>query len=147
MVSSRSRVVTEFIAILFIFLFTYTSVSKLLHIKTFIVTLRKSPLLDSWAGTIAWFIPSAEWIIVLLLLYPPLRLWGLIASLMIMILFTIYIGYMIASTPMLPCSCGGILQQLSWKNHFLLNIFLAILAGLGIYFEKKKLNTKQSMLI
>jgi putative oxidoreductase len=141
MVNTRFRTVSEFIAPLFIFLFTYTSVSKFLHIESFVATLRRSPLLNGNAVMIAWLIVFAEWIIVLLLLYHPLRFLGFIASLLIMFLFTIYIGYMIVSTPTLPCSCGGILQQLSWKNHLLLNTFLTILAGLGLYNEMKKLRS------
>ncbi|HEU5168008.1 MAG TPA: MauE/DoxX family redox-associated membrane protein [Chitinophagaceae bacterium] len=147
MAKSRFRPGSEMIALLFIFLFTYTSVSKLLRLDNFIATLRRSPLLDHWAGAIAWFIVLAEWIIVLLLVYAPLRLWGITASLIIMLLFTFYIGYMIVAASSLPCSCGGILQELSWKDHFLLNIFLSILAALGIRGENKKLNAKHSTLV
>ncbi|TAL44069.1 MAG: hypothetical protein EPN92_09315 [Chitinophagaceae bacterium] len=147
MTNSRYNFLVELIVALFILLFTYTSVSKLLHIDNFIHTLGKSPLFATWAGFTAWSVVFGEWLIALLLLYHPLRLLGLYASLILMSLFTIYIGYMISFSDRLPCSCGGILQQLSWKNHFLLNIFLTLLAVCGIYYEHKKLNQKQALIM
>ncbi|TMI89600.1 MAG: hypothetical protein E6H08_16230 [Bacteroidetes bacterium] len=147
MISLRNNTFIEIISVLFIFLFTYTSLTKLMNTAGFIAALKRSPMLANSAAIIAWTIILAELIVVLLLLYSPLRAIGFITSFILMLSFTVYIGYMIATASSLPCSCGGILQELSWKNHFLLNIGLTILAALGLYLQRKKLNTKQPTLI
>ena len=147
MISLRNNSIVEIISGLFIFLFTYTSLTKLMNIAGFIAALKRSPLLAEGAVIIAWTIILAELVVVLLLLYPPLRIVGFSTSFILMLLFTVYIGYMIASASSLPCSCGGILQELSWKDHFLLNIALTILAALGLYLQRKKRDPKQSTLV
>jgi len=137
---STHNIFTDLVSVLFIFLFTYTAVSKIVNIHNFIYTLSKSPLLSSHAVLIAWTIIVTELAIVLILLYPPWRLGGLYSSSILMLLFSLYIGYMILSSGRLPCSCGGILKQLSWKSHFIVNISLTLLATLCLYIEHKKVN-------
>ena len=126
------------VAALFIFLFVYTAVSKLFDFEKFEAVLSASPLLGSWSVYLAWTIPFAEFIIATLLFFPPLRKKGLIFSFALMILFTIYIAYMILFTPHLPCSCGGVIQQLSWRQHFILNVGLTTAAATALYFDRNK---------
>lgn len=147
MLSLRNNTLLEIISGLFIFLFTYTSLTKLMNASAFIATLKRSPLLADVAAITAWTIILAELIVVLLLFYSPFRTVGFITSFILMLFFTVYIGYMLSSSSSLPCSCGGIMQQLSWRDHFLLNIALTILAALGLYLQRKKLNPKQPALI
>jgi hypothetical protein len=54
-----------------------------------------------------------------------------------MIIFTIYILAIIRFSKHLPCSCGGIISELSWKEHLFLNVFLILLAAIGIRALKK----------
>ena len=110
-----------------IFLFTYTSVSKLIDHVAFESTLLQSPVIRHYAIFASWFIPVIELFVVALLLFQRSRQVGLLASLALMISFTVYIGYMLLFIPHLPCSCGGVLQQLSWPNHILFNIAFIIL--------------------
>lgn len=126
---TRLSAVTKY---LLIFLFTYTGISKLIGHSVFYTTLLQSPVVRSYATPISWLIPVFELFIVLLLLLPRTRNMGLLLSFVLMILFTIYIGYMLLFIPHLPCSCGGVLQQLSWNNHILLNsaFILLIIAAL-----------------
>lgn len=147
MINLHNNRIAEIISGLFIFLFTYTSLTKLMDRSDLITTLKRSPLLPEQAVIIAWMIILAELMVVLLLLYSSLRTIGFIATLILMLFFTVYVGYMIVSASSLPCSCGGILQAISWKDHFLLNIALTILAAVGLFLQRKKLNTKQPKLI
>jgi hypothetical protein len=75
-----------------------------------------------------------------LLLIPSLRKLGLCMSFLIMAAFTIYVGYMISSNSNLPCSCGGVIQQMTWKQHFWFNIIFTSmsLAGLLLYGKGQK---------
>ena len=130
--------ISNVIAAIFIFLFAYTSVSKLLNMQPFQFTIKSSPFIGQWPSLIAWSVVFAEWIVVLLLLYPPLRWIGFYLSLLLMSAFTIYIAYMLTTVSHLPCSCGGILKQLSWKAHLVLNVFLTLLSLAGVIVEKKR---------
>lgn len=109
---------------LLVFLFTYTSVSKLMDHATFEITLLQSPIIKDHAIIISWLVPGIELIAVALLLLDKYRQEGLLLSLSLMITFTAYIFYMILFIPNLPCSCGGILKELSWDDHLLVNGFI-----------------------
>lgn len=128
----------EIIAAVFILLFTYTAVSKIIEAETFYSTLKKSPLVNDWAGILYWLLPLAELITVVLLFIPPLRWAGFYLSLALMLMFTAYISFMLLSSYKLPCTCGGILKKLSWKDHMLLNIILTILSAIAVMFEIKR---------
>lgn len=127
----------EIIAALFILLFVYTATSKFLSHRIFVITLSESPLLSFASGFIAWAIPALEILISVVLFMPSHRRAGLIASLILMIVFTIYIAYMLMTSSNLPCSCGGIVSKLSWRQHLWLNVFLAALAATGLYFSNR----------
>jgi putative oxidoreductase len=71
------------------------------------------------------------------LFIPSMRVTGLYASVLLISIFTIYLGYMIFFIPALPCSCGGVLRYLSWQQHVVFNLFFILLAVAGIYLYKK----------
>ena len=126
------------IATVFIFLFTYTALSKLIEHDLFRNTLSRSPLIGSYAGIVSFSLPVAELIAACLLVFHKTKLAGLYSSFVLMMLFTAYLSYMIIFTNDLPCSCGGVLQQLSWLQHLWFNIFFTALAALGIYLYRRK---------
>ena len=134
----RSNIV-EIICILFILLFIYAAVSKLLDYQKFSVQLGKSPLLTKYSSLIAWLIPSIEIIISIMLGVARLKLIGLYASFTLMLLFT---GYIIAITRFsdsTPCSCGGVLQNMSWDQHLIFNFCFVLVGLISILLYKTKL--------
>lgn len=108
---------------LLIFLFTYTGVNKLIVHEVFEAAILRSPIIRLQATIISWLIPVIELLIVGMLLLQQYRRTGLLLSLILITIFTAYIGYMILFIPNLPCSCGGVLKELSWSNHLLFNSF------------------------
>lgn len=69
-----------------------------------------------------------------LLLIMGKQLSGLILSLIMLIAFTIYIlmildGYF----PERPCSCGGFISKMSWKNHLKFNLILIAINSFCLY--------------
>lgn len=125
---------------LLIFLFTYTGISKLIDHATFEVALWQSPLTKDYRIIISWLVPVIELITVVLLFLEKYRLMGFFLSLILMTIFTGYITYMILFIPNLPCSCGGILKELSWRNHLLLNGFIIASTIISIItFNKQKI--------
>ena len=135
--SNRLKLIfSEIISATFIFLYVYTAVSKIISHDSFESVLSRSPLLSKFSSFVSWMIPSVEIGISLLLVIPNLRKPGLLFSASLMSLFTLYIAYMLLFTPELPCSCGGVLNSLGWKEHLVFNIFLTALAFIGWTFSK-----------
>ncbi|SFW76175.1 Methylamine utilisation protein MauE [Sinomicrobium oceani] len=135
--------IVETICLLFVVLFTYAAVSKLLEFEKFRAQLGQSPLLTAFADMVVWTIPAVELAISLLLFVPRFRLGALYASLSLMTLFTAYIVAVLYFSPYVPCSCGGILENLGWTEHLVFNlVFIALaIAGIVLYTTPEKTNT------
>jgi uncharacterized membrane protein YphA (DoxX/SURF4 family) len=133
---SKSTLV-EIIGFLFIILFLYTGVSKLMEYSVFKQQIAESPILQPFASFIAWSLPLTEFLVSILLIIPRWRLKGLYASLFLMIAFTIYIGAIMIFNKELPCSCGGIISLLSWGEHLVFNSVFILLAFAGVRLEKQ----------
>jgi len=138
----KDRIV-DIISSLFIVLFLYTGINKLFNQSLFKFTLYKLHFLDHHQEWIAWFIPLVELLIAASLLIPlfkenhMLRKWGLMASFILMAIFTLYVGYMLKYVQDLPCSCGGIIQKLSWHQHLYFNALFSVFALLGMLLNRE----------
>lgn len=124
----KKQTIVEIIAFLFVILFLYTGVGKLMDYDIAKEQISLTPLLAPIAGAVVIFIPVAEIITSILLFFPKTRIYGLRASLALMLAFTGYIVYLLNYNDQLPCTCGGVLEQLSWPQHLILNGVLIILA-------------------
>ena len=133
----KKSVVVEVICFLFIFLFMYAAVSKLLDYERFKIELGKSPLLTEIASWVAIGIPLIEIIISILLALPGLRLLGLYASFSLMVMFTAYLIAILQFSFYIPCTCGGVLQKLNWDTHIAFNGVFIMLAVIGILSHTK----------
>ena len=136
----QSKILIQISAVtryLLIFLFTYTGISKLIDHDNFYTSILLSPVIHDQALIIAWLVPVAELLIVALLLSNKYRQIGLFFSILLMIIFTVYIAYMILFIKDLPCSCGGILKQLSWSNHILFNSFFIVIITISLLFTSE----------
>ncbi|WP_343303077.1 MauE/DoxX family redox-associated membrane protein [Chitinophaga niabensis] len=123
--------IVEIICYLFVLLFVYTGVSKYLDYYKFLSQIKQSPLLQSWGHAVAILLPAAEFIVSLMLVIPKIRMVGLYASLCLMTMFTSYIIAILQFGDHIPCTCGGIIQQMSWEQHLVFNfvfLFLSIVA-------------------
>jgi uncharacterized membrane protein YphA (DoxX/SURF4 family) len=127
----------EIISILYSILFLYTAVSKLMEFDVFQEQIAENPLLEPVAPFIAWSVPIIEIILSIILFIPQWRLKGLYASLALMVAFTIYIGAIMIFNDKLPCSCGGIVSQLSWNGHLIFNSIFILLAFACIRMERR----------
>lgn len=132
----KRTTVIELIAALLILLFLYAAFSKLLAFRTFVAELSEHPLFKHRAVIMAIAIPLVEIFTAFCLFMPATRIWGLWGSLVLMSIFTLYIGAMLAFDSHLPCSCGGVLQQLTWEEHFIFNIGFTLLALGGVLLQR-----------
>lgn len=129
--------IVALIAILYIVLFVYTAVSKLMHLEVFELRLERMPYISPFAQVISWGVPFLELVVVGLLLFNKYRRIGLYASLILMFVFTGYIITVLQFSDSIPCSCGGVISALGWKDHILLNSTFMLLALFGIIWSKK----------
>lgn len=137
--------IPDIICSLLTVLFAYTAFSKLLAFGKFRSVLKEAPFIGNYATVIAVLIPAVELTIVLLLLLPQARKTGLVAATSLLVIFTAYLAFMILTDTNLPCSCGGVVQQLSWKQHVAFNIFFIALSITATYFQSNGLREKRRM--
>jgi hypothetical protein len=138
-----NKVITEVIAHFFMILFLYTGIAKFAEFDVFQEQLHDSPLLSAGASILAWLVPISEFIIAGLLFFPRLRIIGFYASFVLMLCFTGYVIYLLTRDEQLPCSCGGIIEELSWTGHLIFNSCSIGLALIGLIIERRAKFHKQ----
>lgn len=143
------KYVVEVICLLYILLFVYAALSKLLDFDNFKIQLGQSPILSSFAKWMVIFIPLLEFGIAILLIFRGLKFWGLLLSFLLMFLFSQYIYIMLNYSSYIPCSCGGILAKMTWKQHLVFNIFFTVLALVAfiLYPYESKTNNRYKHII
>ncbi|HEY1167092.1 MAG TPA: MauE/DoxX family redox-associated membrane protein [Chitinophaga sp.] len=138
------RTIPSVVALFLVVLFLYTGISKLMDYTVFKEQIAGSPILAPVAPFIAWALPLVEFAVAIALFIPAWRLWGLYASSVLMLLFTGYIAALLSFSEELPCSCGGILQEMSWQQHLVFNITFTALSIISAILEKKRRKAKNT---
>jgi uncharacterized membrane protein YphA (DoxX/SURF4 family) len=146
----KKAIAVEIISVLFIFLFIYAATSKLMDLEKFRIQVGQSSIITKFTNLIIWLIPALELMISIFLIIPKYRLLALYSSFCLMSLFTAYIVFVLNFSDFIPCSCGGILEHMSWKTHVYFNLtFMAMAIG-GIFIEAQiryKTNFNKSSLL
>ncbi|MFD2907929.1 MauE/DoxX family redox-associated membrane protein [Flavobacterium ardleyense] len=132
--NSKTILVTA-ITYLYIFLFIYAAVSKILDFEAFKIQLGQSPLLSAYASTIAVLIPTIEIVVALIMLLPRIRYIGLLLAFGLMVMFSSYIIIILNYSDFIPCSCGGILSEMNWEQHLFFNFIFVAMGGLGFILD------------
>jgi hypothetical protein len=138
----KKSVLIDAISCLYIFLYIYTGVNKILDLHTFKSALLRSPLLKFIAPELSIFIPILELIIATFLVLPLInpntkfKRLGLFSATILMGIFTVYIGYMLYFSSDRPCSCGGIISLMNWHQHLYFNSICTLLGLIGIWLNK-----------
>lgn len=107
-----------------IFLYVYTAFSKLVDLEKFEQQISQITLLKEAPVVVFGFLFIGEVVSAILLAYKKTMAKGFLLSSILLLLFTLYITSILISSRHLPCSCGGIMQKLSWTQHLILNCFL-----------------------
>ena len=125
-------IIVDIISWLFILLFVYAASSKLLDYQKFLVELGKSPLLSAFSRPVSWLLPGVEIAICILLTFKRVQLLALYACFCLMVIFSAYIITILNFSEYIPCSCGGILENMNWTQHFWFNILFVALSAWAI---------------
>ncbi len=131
----KKRIAIEVISFLFILLFMYAALSKLLDYQKFTVQIGQSPILTGFGSSIPWMVISAEILICVMLVVPRLRLFAFFCAFSLMTMFTAYIISILNFASYVPCSCGGVLEKLSWSEHLIFNAVFIVFGLAGIVLQ------------
>jgi len=135
---SKRKIIIHMIILLLIILFFYTAISKLSDIDEFRRQLSNQALPGWSVGILLWLIPITEIVVSLLLVAGPTRTVGLYGSALLMLIFTGYMGLVLMNVfDRVPCSCGGVLRNMSFAFHFIFNAFFLLLSLSAIKLQKK----------
>jgi putative oxidoreductase len=135
----RKKLVIEISSLLLFILFAYTAASKFQDFKMFVLELNNQPFPDWMTPFLAWGLPSVELLIAAALIFGKTKRIGFLASFVIMFLFTTYTALVLLHVfKKVPCSCGGVISMLSWKQHLIFNLFFLALATIGIRLTKSR---------
>jgi putative oxidoreductase len=125
-------------AAMLIILFVYTAASKLMDIKEFKGSINNQPFDNRFTILFLIGLPFFEFLATAFLFFAKTQLYGFILSALMMTVFTGYIALILLGFySRIPCSCGGVIKQLTWTQHLLFNLFFLILAITGALFEWK----------
>lgn len=142
----KRSIISPIAAGLIILLFTYASVSKLLAFEKFVREINNQPLPNSWTPYLTKAIIAIEVGIIILLCFVRTQRLGFLISAAFLSLFTVYTIIVLAGGfSYLPCSCGGIIEKLSWPQHLVLNLSSLILALIGFYNHPNRRIPKRKM--
>lgn len=138
MKTNAFNIIIEAITAILLLLWIYTGLTKLIHYDKFSFEAGRSPFLQHIAPVVAITVPITELIIAALLIFKRTRVTGLYASLFLMTLFTGYVYIMLHYAYDLPCSCGGIIELLTWEQHLLVNAMVTILTAIAILLQNRQ---------
>lgn len=127
----KQKPTIDIIIAVLVMLLLYTSFSKLLDLPRFEASLRKQPFAPRLQQTLLWLLPSMEILVAGLLMVPRTKVYALWGYAAMMAVFTGYIAaILLHAYPRIPCTCGGLISQLSWPQHLVFNLFFL---ALGIW--------------
>jgi len=127
-------------------LWVYAAITKLLTYEQFYQQLQHSVFGTSFTPLVSVGVPLTEMVTSIFLLFPSAQWLGLYISLMLLNLFTGYIIFLLLFEANVPCSCGGLLNNLSWPEHLIFNIAFIGINLVGLYCIKHKTSYKQASL-
>lgn len=126
------KIAVDMVVSLYILLFVYAALTKLQDYQKFVVQLGQSPMLTNYAKVLAVVIPFIELAISMMLILPKTRLKGLYAAFGLMVMFTTYIVLASRFSDYVPCSCGGVLEGMTWAQHLTFNAVFVLFGLTGI---------------
>lgn len=130
------ELVINLISYAFILLMMYTATSKIIDFENFKIQISQSMVISPFTNELVWFIPLVEVMIAVGLMVNKWRTLAFHAAFVLMVIFSTYIYIILNFIPDIPCSCGGVLEKMSWEEHLIFNLAFVILALIAVLTEK-----------
>jgi len=127
------------------YLFLYAAISKYADFKEFEISMHKQPLPYWFVDILIWTVPELEIAVVILLFIgfftERIRILGLYGFTLLMAVFTAYIlAILFHYFPRIPCSCGELIESLSWGQHLAFNLCFIALAIIAMRIKTQRLS-------
>ena len=130
----NKKIAVEICSVLLAVLFIYTGVSKLIDWSETRFSFLNQVFPDSINKLLLYTIPPVEILIAIMLLIPRFRQNAFLGSMILMGAFTLYVGLVLTGVfGRIPCSCGGIVESLSWEWHFVVNLLFLFISAVGYF--------------
>lgn len=121
---SPKAIIYNVLQVFLFVLFCYSTITKIGTFELFTNNLEKSLFFENYNVVfLGVLIIAIEAIIPLLIFFQTTEKLGYVVSFILFFLFTGYIILMKVYSPFMPCSCGGLIEKLSWNGHIVFNIF------------------------
>ncbi|MGC1632895.1 MAG: MauE/DoxX family redox-associated membrane protein [Gelidibacter sp.] len=140
---SITQKIPSVVSLLFILLFVDAAVSKLMDFPEFRTQLGQSPIVTAFADWVAFGILAVEFLIAGMFFHRKWTLTAFYSSFALMTMFTTYIILVLNFSDFIPCSCGGVLEQLGWTEHIVFNLVFVAIALLSIIFIERNNEIKK----
>jgi putative oxidoreductase len=129
----------QFCVFLLIVLWVYAAVGKLVDFPRFRREMHNQQLWPFIKEILIYLLPPIEIATAGMLAFSQTLLRGLYTSLTMLITFTAYIVLaLLHFFKHVPCPCGGIMTNMTWANHLILNITFLFLNIIPIVTIKRK---------
>jgi putative oxidoreductase len=120
---AMKKILSSLIPSLLVLLYAYAAVSKLADFDSFRGEMLNQSIPKGIAEALVYLVPISELLAAGLLLFPTSERPGLWLSLLLLAMFSGYIGLVLLGfTARVPCSCGGILRHMGWGTHLAFNL-------------------------
>ena len=133
MLLQNSTILNKIFKFLLVLLFIYTGCSKLFGHRLFLSQLSRIEFLRTYAPLISFALPVLEISTALFIAFKSTENLGLWISSLLMTGFTIYVAGMLILKSSLPCTCGGVIASMSWKQHLFFNFFFTLISWNALY--------------
>jgi hypothetical protein len=121
---SVKLIVKQFSTFALILLWVYAAVSKLIDYPTAKAEMLNQVFPDAVALLMVWAVPAVELLTAMLLVVPRTVYIGHLVSCFLLLSFSVYIALGLFNVySRMPCTCGGIISQLTWVQHLAFNLF------------------------
>lgn len=140
----KNGIALHVITALLVLLFAYAVSAKLMDPEGFRGNMYNQDIPRCLALALIWGVPASEIAVVgCLLLVKKLRT-GLIGSLVLLFIYTIYIAAILLHFfRRVPCPCGGVFHRMSWEQHLWFNMAFILLTLLGLKLDRENKHTRQ----
>lgn len=139
----RSLVIST-TSVLLIILWAYTVSSKLSEFRHFKIQMRRQVFPEGMSEALVYILPITEIIAAALLCFAVTRIYGFVFSSLLLLAFSIYIALILTNVfGKVPCSCGGVLEQLGWGEHLIFNLAFLSLSIAGLFAEINNLKERR----
>ena len=136
------HIILKCIIFLLIMLWVYAALSKLVDFERGRSQMLNQVFPSRLGNILVWAVPIVELLTAGLLTIKRTGTADLYSSLSLLFAFSLYIGLvMLNAFGRIPCSCGGILEKMSWGQHLAFNLVFLPLTLIAVFLRRDQFSS------